>query len=546
MQSFMETIIFAIKQWANDKFEQSSNNLNKLLSDCWDSINKKMSKTNPTGSGAFSMNRKANTTVGSYSHAEGYSTTASGRCSHAEGSSTTAAGKHSHAEGTETFAANKAQHVEGEYNIAEKLCSTSTETGKYTISCNGSFYYSATYSIDENTQRIKLNNPSYVTVTSTNWRTKISSKYFCTTNGYTTYIYKAASSSDLNGTYSSKNSTYKFDSSISRIGVKSLTDTRGEYAHIVGNGTADTVRSNAHTLDWEGNAWYAGNVYVNSASGTNMDEGSVRLARVDEIPSIDGLASEEYVLQNLGITIKDISSQVTSSYFNFSEVESGIYWSDKIIANDSGVMAQGLFSVIKMTDTIANVWCVNGGFLWMMKDGVLISTKKVIMDKDSQYALNTTDKTILGAINELAAAIQENNSALSSYILSVYPSSTESDVFIFEINNNGVKQTYPMKLIQFTRKTEDGSLIAVNQIIHQYRFEFRDESVTNATLQNILFDFINADQSKFIFSYDTAQTCMSTAISFAADTIYPGLYINCGHVFIRLHPMASGDADEPV
>lgn len=29
-------------------------------------------------------------------------------------------------------------------------------------------------------------------------------------------------------------------------------------AHIVGNGTSDANRSNAHTLDWEGNAWYAG------------------------------------------------------------------------------------------------------------------------------------------------------------------------------------------------------------------------------------------------------------------------------------------------
>jgi hypothetical protein len=28
----------------------------------------------------------------------------------------------------------------------------------------------------------------------------------------------------------------------------------------VGNGSSETSRSNAHTLDWEGNAWYAGSV----------------------------------------------------------------------------------------------------------------------------------------------------------------------------------------------------------------------------------------------------------------------------------------------
>jgi hypothetical protein len=33
-------------------------------------------------------------------------------------------------------------------------------------------------------------------------------------------------------------------------------DTEGEYAHIIGNGTDDNNRSNAHTIDWKGNAWY--------------------------------------------------------------------------------------------------------------------------------------------------------------------------------------------------------------------------------------------------------------------------------------------------
>ena len=33
-----------------------------------------------------------------------------------------------------------------------------------------------------------------------------------------------------------------------------------KYAHIVGNGTGSGTRSNAHTLDWDGNAWFAGDV----------------------------------------------------------------------------------------------------------------------------------------------------------------------------------------------------------------------------------------------------------------------------------------------
>lgn len=48
------------------------------------------------------------------------------------------------------------------------------------------------------------------------------------------------------------------------------------YAHIVGNGTADT-RANIHTVDWQGNAWFAGDVYVKSTSGINKDTGSRKL-----------------------------------------------------------------------------------------------------------------------------------------------------------------------------------------------------------------------------------------------------------------------------
>lgn len=48
--------------------------------------------------------------------------------------------------------------------------------------------------------------------------------------------------------------------------------------HIVGNGTQSGFESNAHTLAWDGTAWYAGDVYVGSTSGTNKDEGSEKLA----------------------------------------------------------------------------------------------------------------------------------------------------------------------------------------------------------------------------------------------------------------------------
>lgn len=45
-------------------------------------------------------------------------------------------------------------------------------------------------------------------------------------------------------------------------GKFNVKDTENKYAHIVGNGMTSAKRANAHTLDWDGNAWFKGGVYV--------------------------------------------------------------------------------------------------------------------------------------------------------------------------------------------------------------------------------------------------------------------------------------------
>ena len=60
------------------------------------------------------------------------------------------------------------------------------------------------------------------------------------------------------------------------------TTTNG-YAHIVGNGVSSSPqdRSNAHTLDWDGNAWYAGNIKI---GGTSYDDSAAKaLATIDDV-----------------------------------------------------------------------------------------------------------------------------------------------------------------------------------------------------------------------------------------------------------------------
>lgn len=53
-------------------------------------------------------------------------------------------------------------------------------------------------------------------------------------------------------------------------GKYNIEDLNGTYAHIVGNGE-DGKNSNAHTLDWQGNAWYAGKLTVGKNPTDDMD-----------------------------------------------------------------------------------------------------------------------------------------------------------------------------------------------------------------------------------------------------------------------------------
>lgn len=78
-------------------------------------------------------------------------------------------------------------------------------------------------------------------------------------------------------------------------------------AHIVGNGSI-SVRSNAHTLDWQGNAWFAGDVYTGSTSGTNKDEGSKILATKEYV---DSKTSANYTYDKVVYVLP--SSEVTTT-----------------------------------------------------------------------------------------------------------------------------------------------------------------------------------------------------------------------------------------
>lgn len=174
----------------------------------------------------------ASTEIGFAAFAEGSGTTASGEASHAEGINTYATGSYSHAEGSQTNATYVCAHAEGYGTLAD-----------------GAYSHAEGFLTQANTDF--------------------------------THAEGAQTKADGTGSHAEGINTKASSDYQHAQGKYNIEDSENVYAHIVGNGKVvpgGNILSNAHTLDWSGNAWFAGDVYVGSTSGTNKDEGSKKLA----------------------------------------------------------------------------------------------------------------------------------------------------------------------------------------------------------------------------------------------------------------------------
>lgn len=163
-----------------------------------------------------------NEASGKGAHAEGMYTVASDTAAHAEGAYNTADGMSAHAEGQGTQAHGEGSHAEGQRSYAESFCSHA--------------------------------------------------------EGISTHTYGNASHAEGISTEASGEATHAegYDTIARNVGGLSyqhvqgrwnIEDTQGKYAHIVGNGLSSGTPSNAHTVDWNGNGWFQGDVKCGGTSG---------------------------------------------------------------------------------------------------------------------------------------------------------------------------------------------------------------------------------------------------------------------------------------
>ena len=211
-----------------------------------------------------------NVAQGAYSHAEGLGTQVYGEAAHAEGKGTWATATGGHAEGINTKAYSSGAHAEGENSIAP---GPSAHAEGYAAQATG------TYSHAEGQGTNSPGSTSHA-----EGRFSVSAGPVSHAEGLSSIA--SGEYTHAEGVYTNAAGSYQHVQ-----GVGNVQDLDGTYLHIVGNaaevtvdengeitGVADENRSNAHTLDWEGNAWFSGDVYVNSTSGINRDEGSKKLA----------------------------------------------------------------------------------------------------------------------------------------------------------------------------------------------------------------------------------------------------------------------------
>lgn len=213
------------------------------------------------------------TAKGEFSHAEGFQTSAEGWSSHTEGQNSTALGVGAHSEGYYTYANTKFSHTEGHgaktgiqgYSVISYDSTNNSfvlnttaalKIGDIVSASDGKaidYQYATITAIDKDNKTITVSNASKLT--------KITTIIGSGTRG-DTFIFGQGAHAE--GYYTNATSNYSHVQ-----GQYNLNDLECKYAHIVGNGTGISARSNAHTLDWQGNAWFAGDIKV---GGTGYDD----------------------------------------------------------------------------------------------------------------------------------------------------------------------------------------------------------------------------------------------------------------------------------
>lgn len=239
---------------------------------------------NTTASGNFSNSWGDNTlAVGAYSHVEGTQTKAIGDYAHAEGYKGQAVGQGSHVEGADTLAVQQYAHAEGwgSHAVGQAAHAEGNATKAYNNNSHSEGFESEAGVSGGNNQAPHAegyqtkstgrgsHSEGYKTVASGDQ--SHAEGYETTASGSGSHAEGA--STTCSGSYShveGQGTTAASDYQHIH-GKYNILDNNNTYVTIIGNGSSTNSRSNAFTLDWNGNGIFAGKVTVGANPVNNMD-----------------------------------------------------------------------------------------------------------------------------------------------------------------------------------------------------------------------------------------------------------------------------------
>ena len=274
---------------------------------------------NVEASGNYSYAEGSGKASGYYSHAEGASTTASGYYSHAEGSNTTASGDYSHAEGYNATASGKYSHAEGGGKALEDNShaeGSGKASGYYSHAEGAATTASGDYSHAEGSNTTALGQYSHAEGFKVEARGMYSHAEGFLTEALGTISHVEGKQTIAKGDYQHVQGKYN------------VIDESRKYAHIVGGGTSENKRKNIHTLDWNGNAEYAGDV------AATVNEKRVSMSTLADIFLQPGAAAHNAICRGkkLGNTLTSkMLASIRDGSFNdlyvcdYIETEDNIY-----------------------------------------------------------------------------------------------------------------------------------------------------------------------------------------------------------------------------
>lgn len=185
-------------------------------------------------------------------------------------------------------------------------------------------------------------------------------------------------------------------------GIYNIEDTTS--AHIVGNGGDNYSRSNAYTLDWSGNAWFAGDVYTGSTSGTNKDDGSKKLATEEYVTNL--LCINNAGFHNSIFRGKDVTAYHTDGTL-YTRISSGEF--DDLFVGD----------YIKINNI---TWRIAGFDIHLNKGDHVLTTHHAVIVPDSSLTSGAMNSEGSAEGGYVASLVYQNDlpTVLTNYITPVF------------------------------------------------------------------------------------------------------------------------------